>query len=90
MAAIMGQQNPMVQQFMGQAEQLEERINQINEGVGNFIKRQMKKDIVQIDLAKSVPNDVEALVIWVPMGRTPPGFVSSGPVHPSGEVGRCV
>ena len=68
MAAIMGQQNPMVQQFMGQAEQLEERIHQINEGVGNFIKRQMKKDIVQIDLSMPVPNDVEALVILGPDG----------------------
>ena len=35
---------------------------------GNFIKRQMKKDIVQIDLAKPVPNDVEALVILGPDG----------------------
>ena len=47
LGAIMGQQNPMVQQFMGQAEQLEERINGVNEGVGNFIKREMKKDIVK-------------------------------------------
>lgn len=66
MAAVMGQQNPMVQQFMGQAEQLEERINNTNEGVGNFIKRQMKKDIVQVDLENPVAVDIESLIILGP------------------------
>lgn len=64
--AIMGEQNPMVQQFLGQAEQLEEKINQVNEGVGRYIQREMKKDIVRVNLEKPVDPAIESLVILGP------------------------
>ncbi len=66
MAAIMGQGNALIQQFITQAEQLETRINQTNDGVGQFIKRKMKKDITRLDLSKPIDKSVDALIIMGP------------------------
>ena len=60
---MLGQQNPMVQQFMTQAGQIEQKIRQINEGHNNLFRRWMGFDIARIDLLEAVPTDIESLLV---------------------------
>lgn len=66
MAALLGQQNPMVKQFLGQAAQVEEQINQINQGINQNLFKRRGFDIRRIDLNDEVPKDIEALVVFGP------------------------
>ena len=63
---MLGQQNPMVQQFMGQASQIEQKINQINDGHNNLFRRWMGFDIARIDLMDPVADDIESLLVMGP------------------------
>ena len=66
MAALLGQQNPMVKQFVGQAAQVEQQINQINQGINQNLFKRRGFDIRKVDLNAEVPKDIEALVVFGP------------------------
>lgn len=66
MAALLGQNNPMTQQIIGQAQQIEQIINQINQGINQNLFKRNGFDIAKIDLISPVPDDVEALILFGP------------------------
>lgn len=66
MAALLGQNNPMTQQIIGQAQQIEQIINQINQGINQNLFKRNGFDIAKIDLNNQVPDDIEALVLFGP------------------------
>lgn len=63
-AGMLGQQNPMIQQFVGQVSQIEQQIDSINEQLrrGLFTRRGL--DLKRIESGQDIPDDVEALVIF--------------------------
>lgn len=65
-AGLLGQRNPLMQQFVGQAKQIEDQINQINEGIrrGLFVRRGFT--VKRIGPGEDIPEDVAALVIYGP------------------------
>lgn len=66
MAALLGQQNPMIKQFLGQAAQVEQQINQINQGINQNLFKRRGFDIRQVNLTEKVGDDIEALIIYGP------------------------
>jgi len=65
-AGLMGQRNPLVQQFVGQAKQIEDQINSVNEQIrkGVFVNRGLS--IKRVGPGEDIPNDVEVLVVYGP------------------------
>jgi ABC-type uncharacterized transport system involved in gliding motility auxiliary subunit len=68
-AAMMGQRNPLVQQFVSQAKQIEDQINQVNDQIrrGLFVRRGLT--LKRIDAGDDIPDDVEVLVVYAPQKR---------------------
>lgn len=62
-AGLLGQRNPLVQQFVAQAKQIEDQINQINEQIrrGLFVRRGFT--VKRIGPGEDIPDDVAVLVI---------------------------
>lgn len=69
MGALLGNNNPMVQQIMGQVAQIEQQINQVNGSINQNLFKRRGFDIGQVDLSERVPDDVYSLVL---MGPTRP------------------
>lgn len=66
LVAMLGQQNPMMKQFLGQAAQVEQQINQINQGINQNLFKRRGFDIRRVDLGAKVADDIEALFIYGP------------------------
>jgi len=64
--AMMGQNNPLVQQFAGQAKAIEDQIQQINEQIRRALFTRKGLTLKRIDPGEDVPDDVEALVVFGP------------------------
>ncbi|MBM4398009.1 MAG: Gldg family protein, partial [Deltaproteobacteria bacterium] len=65
-AGLLGQKNPLVQNFVAQAKQIEDQVNMINEQIrrGLFTRRGLV--VKRIDAGEDVPDDVEVLVVYGP------------------------
>ncbi len=65
-AGLLGQRNPLAQQFVGQARQIEDQINQINEQIrrGLFVRRGFT--VKRIGPGEDIPDDVAVLVVHGP------------------------
>ena len=66
MAAMLGQQNPMMKQFLGQAQQIEQQVNQLNQGINQNLFKRRGFDIRRVDLNEKVPDDIESLILFGP------------------------
>ncbi|HOU55062.1 MAG TPA: Gldg family protein [Myxococcota bacterium] len=63
---LMGQNNPLVQQFASQARAIEDQIQQINEQIRRALFTRKGLTLKRIDPGQDVPDDVEALVVFGP------------------------
>jgi ABC-type uncharacterized transport system involved in gliding motility auxiliary subunit len=63
-AGLLGQRNPLVQQFVAQAKQIEDQINSINEQLrrGLFVRRGLT--VKRIDAGEDIPDDVAVVVVY--------------------------
>ena len=66
LAQIMGQQNPFVGRFVQQVQQIEERIDGINESIRDGLFTRQGFLLEKIDPETPIPADVNALVIYGP------------------------
>lgn len=66
LAQVFGQQNPFVQRFVGQAQQLEEEVNQLNESIRRGLFTMRGYDIRKVDAEEAMPADIDALVVFGP------------------------
>jgi ABC-type uncharacterized transport system involved in gliding motility auxiliary subunit len=66
MAALLGQQNPMVQQIVAQAKQIEDNVNQINYSINQNLFKRRGFDIAKVDLEEGVDSDISALIVYAP------------------------
>lgn len=65
-AGLLGQRNPLVQQFVQQAKAIEDQINMINEQIrrGLFVRRGIT--VKRIKAGEDIPEDVAVLVVFGP------------------------
>lgn len=66
LAGLMGQRNPLVQQFVNQAKQIEDQINMINEQIKRGIFTRRGLSVKRIDPGDPIPDDVEVIVLYGP------------------------
>jgi len=66
LAQVFAQQNPFVQRFVGQAQQLEEEVNQLNESIRRGLFTMRGFDIRKVAPEEPIPADVDALVVFGP------------------------
>lgn len=66
LAAMLGQRNPLVQQFVGQAKQIEDQINMVNEQIRKGVFTRKGLTVKRIDAGEDIPDDVEVLVVYAP------------------------
>jgi ABC-type uncharacterized transport system involved in gliding motility auxiliary subunit len=65
-AGMLGQKNPLVQQFVGQAKQIEDQINMINEQIRRGVFTRKGLEVKRVDSGEDIPDDVEVLVVYGP------------------------
>jgi hypothetical protein len=61
---VMGQSNPLVQQFAMQAKQIEDQINLINEQLRKGLFSRRGLSVVRIGPGEKIPDDVEVLLVY--------------------------
>lgn len=66
LAQVFGQQNPFVQRFVAQAQQLEEEINQLNDSIRRGLFTMRGYDIEQVAPEEPIPAKIDALVVFGP------------------------
>mgnify|MGYP000950563944 CR=1 FL=1 len=63
---MLGQNNPLVQQFAGQAKAIEDQINTVNEQIRRGLFTRKGLTVKRIDPGDDIPDDVEVLVVYGP------------------------
>ncbi|MBL6975451.1 MAG: Gldg family protein [Deltaproteobacteria bacterium] len=63
-AGLMGQRNPLVQQFVGQAKQIEDQINAVNDQIRRGVFTQRGLALKRVNAGVDIPDDVEVLVVY--------------------------
>lgn len=63
---MLGQSNPLVQQFASQAKAIEDQINQVNEQIRRGLFTRKGLTVKRIDPGQDIPEDVEVLVVYGP------------------------
>jgi ABC-type uncharacterized transport system involved in gliding motility auxiliary subunit len=66
LAQVFGQQNPFVQRFLGQVQQLEQEVDQLNESIRRGLFTMRGFDIRKVEAEETVPADIDALVVFGP------------------------
>ena len=66
LAGLLGQKNPLAAQFLGQAKQIEDQINQINEQIRRGLFTRKGLTLKRVDAGEDIPDDVEVLVVYAP------------------------
>jgi hypothetical protein len=63
-AQMMGQNNPIHEQFIGVALQVQERVNQTLRSIGNGLFTEQDFDVTRVDASHPIADDIAALVIF--------------------------
>jgi ABC-type uncharacterized transport system involved in gliding motility auxiliary subunit len=63
---MLGQNNPMIQQFAAQTKGIEDQINQVNEQIRRGLFTRKGLTVRRIDPGQDIPDDVELLVVYGP------------------------
>lgn len=65
-AGLLGEKNPLVQNFIGQVKQIEDQINLINEQIRRGLFTRKGLEVKRVDSSEDIPEDVEVLVVYGP------------------------
>ncbi len=65
-AMLLGQKNGFAQRLIGQAQQIEQQVNQINDAIHSSLFQRRGYDVTKVDLNDPVPDKVAGLVILYP------------------------
>jgi len=63
---MLGQNNPLVQQFATQAKSIEDQISQVNEQIRKGLFTRKGMTVKRINPGEDIPDDVEVLVVYGP------------------------
>jgi ABC-type uncharacterized transport system involved in gliding motility auxiliary subunit len=63
---MLGQNNPLIQQFAGQAKAIEDQISQVNEQIRKGLFTRKGMTVKRVDPGEDIPDDVEVLVVYGP------------------------
>jgi ABC-type uncharacterized transport system involved in gliding motility auxiliary subunit len=63
---MLGQNNPLIQQFATQAKAIEDQISQVNEQIRRGLFTRKGMTVKRVDPGEDIPDDVEVLVVYGP------------------------